>query len=100
METMRKKIIAVVTTVSLVLGIGTVTLANSENDVFEKFNFQEMLPFMQKMHPEMNEEQLEAMYNRCHGEGGMMNGRMGNGMNEGMKQQMRQMMKTQGGTGL
>jgi hypothetical protein len=105
---MKKKLIALVTTTALVLGIGTAALANSDSDVFEKFNFKEMLPFMQEMHPDLDEEQLEEMYERCHGEGGMMNGRMGGMMQgmmkgnnfEGMKNQMRNMMNNQSGTGL
>lgn len=84
---MKKRLIAVITATSLVLGIGTIAMANTENEVFGKFNFHEMLPFMQKMHPDMNEEQLEEMFNRCHGEGGMMNG-----SNQGMKYMMKNKM--------
>jgi hypothetical protein len=93
---MKKKLIAVITATSLVLGIGSVALANSDNEVFENFNFKEMLPFMQEMHPDLEEEQLEEMYNRCHGEGGMMQGMMKSGNFEGMKK----MMKNKGGTEL
>lgn len=96
---MKKKLMAVITTASLVLGIGTIAMANSENEVFENFNFHEMLPFMQKMHPDMNEEQLEEMYNRCHGEDGMMNGQM-DGMMNGNHQGMKNMMNKNIGTKL
>ncbi|QOY36864.1 hypothetical protein AWH56_004210 [Anaerobacillus isosaccharinicus] len=101
---MKKKVIAVLTATSLVLGIGSVALANSDNDVFENFNFKDMLPFMQEMHPDLEEEQLEEMYNRCHGEGGMMQGKMG-GMMQGMMKSgnfegMKKMMKSNSGTEL
>ncbi|OIJ18901.1 hypothetical protein BKP45_15350 [Anaerobacillus alkalidiazotrophicus] len=101
---MKKKLIAMVTATAVVLGIGTVTMANSESEVFEKINFQEKLPFMQKMHPDMDEEQLEEMYNRCHGEDGMMKDGMMNGMmngnSEGMKNMMNKMMNKSSGTEL
>jgi hypothetical protein len=79
---MKKKIITAITATALVLGLGTAAIAST--DVVENFNFQDMLPFMQKMHPDMDKEQLEEMFNRCHGEGGMMNGERGNKMMEGM----------------
>ncbi len=91
---MKKKLIAVVTATTLVLGIGTVAMANSDGETFTNFNFHDMLPFMQKMHPSMNDEQLEEMYNRCHEDGGMMNG-MDNMMNlDGMKNMMNNKMGT------
>ncbi|OIJ15649.1 hypothetical protein BKP35_01245 [Anaerobacillus arseniciselenatis] len=70
---MKKKLIVAITTTALVLGLGTVTLANSDSEVFG--NFKDMLPFMQQMHPDLNEDQLEQMYIACHGE----NGQRGNG---------------------
>ena len=35
-----------------------------------------MKPFMEKMHPELSESELEEMYKKCHGDGenGMMHG--------------------------
>ena len=38
------------------------------------FNFQEMKPLMEKVHPDLSTQELEQMYNSCHGEGGMMQG--------------------------
>ncbi|MCM3765252.1 hypothetical protein [Neobacillus niacini] len=35
-------------------------------------SFEEMLPFMQKMHPDFSNSELNEMYKACHGEGGMM----------------------------
>jgi len=51
----------------LVIGLGNVVLAHngSEND----WSFDEYLPQMKQMHPEMNEQDLEQMYQDCHGSG-------------------------------
>ncbi len=100
---MKKKLIAALTATALVLGVGTLTLASSENDVLDGVNFKEMLPFMQKMHPDLDEKQLEEMFDRCHGEDGMMNGEMGGmmkGNSEGMQNHMKKMMNAQDGTKL
>lgn len=95
---MKKKIIAAITATTLVLGIGTVALANSDSEVFDNFSFKNMLPFMQQMHPDMDEEQLEEMYNSCHGEGGVMNGNNGGMMQQENFEEMQNMMNSQGGT--
>ncbi|WP_078593135.1 hypothetical protein [Evansella clarkii] len=58
-----KKLLAGLLSLTLVAGIGTTVAAHSDN--FS--SFQEMLPFMQNMHPDMSEEELETMYNNCHG---------------------------------
>lgn len=96
---MKKKLIIVITAMVLGLGIGTVAMANSDSEVFENFNFQDMLPFMQDMHPNFDEEQLEEMYESCHGENGISGGRQG-GVIQGNQfpDEMRQMMSTQGGS--
>lgn len=80
---MKKKLITAIATTALVLGIGTVALANSDSEVFENFSFKDKLPFMQQMHPDLDETQLEEMYKACHGENGMMRGN-GTGMMNGM----------------
>ncbi|WNF36495.1 hypothetical protein RJD24_19045 [Bacillaceae bacterium IKA-2] len=95
---MKKKLIAVITATALVLGIGSVAMANSDRDVFENVNFKEMLPFMQEMHPDIDQEQLEEMYELHHGEDGIMNGRMGGmmqGMTKGNFEGMKNMMNSQ-----
>ncbi|UTW68625.1 hypothetical protein KHA80_13930 [Anaerobacillus sp. HL2] len=59
MTKMKKKLIAVITATALVLGIGSVALANSDSEKFLiTLVFKGMLPFMQQMHPDMDEEQL------------------------------------------
>lgn len=63
MKQMRKIIIGIVA-LGLVLGIGSTVVANSTEDGFT--SFKEMLPFMQQMHPDWSDEELEAMYRSCH----------------------------------
>lgn len=94
---MKKKLIIVITAMVFGLGIGTVALANSDSEVFENFNFQEMLPFMQNMHPNFDDEQLEEMYESCHGEGGI---RPSGGMMQGdqIPAEMQNFMNNQGGS--
>ncbi|SDY79906.1 hypothetical protein SAMN05421736_103332 [Evansella caseinilytica] len=75
---MKKKVIAFSIAV-LFVSAGTVALATSNVDEEKDFNFKEMLPYMQQMHPDVSDEQLEEMYNNCHANGKreMMNGNMG-----------------------
>ncbi|WNF36487.1 CUE domain-containing protein [Bacillaceae bacterium IKA-2] len=97
---MKKKLIAVITAAALVLGIGTVAMANSDSEVFENVNFKEMIPFMQEMHPDFDEAELEEMYESCHGQGGMMSGRSGgfmHGMMKGNSEGFKNMMNGQNG---
>ncbi|SES06915.1 hypothetical protein [Salipaludibacillus aurantiacus] len=72
---MKKGIIGLLS-LGLVFAAGTQVLATSDNGFS---NFHDMLPFMQEMHPEWSEEELEEMYNACHGE----NGSRGAGMMQG-----------------
>lgn len=63
---LKKKLISIGIAVVLVLGIGNAVYASgAENG----WSFEEMLPFMKEMHPEMNEQQMEQMYQDCHGSG-------------------------------
>lgn len=56
---------------ALILGAGTAVFAAGNNSE-DGFSFQEMLPFMEKMHPDSSKADLEKMYNACHKDGGMM----------------------------
>ena len=63
----------------LVIGLltGAIMLRWSGTYAYAQTNgFQEMKPFMEKMHPELSENELEEMYKKCHGDGenGMMHG--------------------------
>ncbi len=56
----------------LVVGVaGTAALANSgrEGESNGVFSFENMLPFMQEHHPGWSDEELEVMYEACHGSG-------------------------------
>ena len=67
---MKKKLVIGLLTGAILLG-GAGTFAFAQTD-----GFQEMKPFMEKMHPELSSNELEQMYNACHGDGenGMMQG--------------------------
>lgn len=69
---MKKKIISIVITSILVLGIGNVVLAQG-NSTDNSRSFKNMLPHMKEVHPEMNEQQMEQMYQDCHGNVDMNN---------------------------
>jgi len=60
---MKTKFLAVIGAVVLSVGIGTVAYAEVGTGALR-----EMLPFMQEMHPNLNESELEQMYNSCHGQ--------------------------------
>ena len=67
---MKKKLVIGLLTGAILLG-GAGTYAYAQTN-----GFQEMKPFMEKMHPELSESELEEMYKKCHGDGenGMMHG--------------------------
>lgn len=59
------------------LGLGMLLGANAagvfaEGPSFAKeiMNFGKMKPFMQQMHPNLNEKELKEMYESCHGKNG------------------------------
>ncbi|THE09350.1 hypothetical protein E1I69_22650 [Bacillus timonensis] len=58
-------------TVAFVIGTGTAVFLQGDGDGI--FNFDKMKPLMEKMHPNFSEQQLEDMFDSCHGENGMMN---------------------------
>jgi hypothetical protein len=77
---MRKWAVGILSS-ALVLGAGTAVFAAGTNNSGEGSSFEEMLPFMQEMHPDSSKEDLQEMYNSCHQEGGMMEGTNKEGMN-------------------
>lgn len=60
---MKTKFIAIVGATVLTLGIGTAVYAAEA----VPGTFKDMLPFMKEMHPNLNDSELEQMYNNCHG---------------------------------
>lgn len=66
-----KKVVVGLLAAGLVLGAGTAVFAAEGNqDGQGTMNFGQMLPFMKKAHPNLSEQQLQDMYNSCHGTGG------------------------------
>ncbi|MCU9599881.1 hypothetical protein [Pallidibacillus thermolactis] len=63
---MKKKFAISLLTGAILLG-GAGTFAYAQTGGFE-----EMKPHMEKAHPELSTQELQKMYNDCHGDGGMM----------------------------
>lgn len=84
---MKTKIIAIVGATILTIGIGTAAYAAEVGPS----TFKEMLPFMKEMHPNMNDTELEQMYNSCHQ-------REGNVNSQGMMQNNTMMQKSNAGS--
>ncbi|WP_068672949.1 hypothetical protein [Oceanobacillus sp. Castelsardo] len=65
-----KKLVVGLLTGAVLLGSATFVAAESnENGIF---NFEEMQPHIEEMHPNLSPEQQEEMFNNCHGDNGMM----------------------------
>lgn len=68
-----KKIILTILSAAFVLGAGTAVFAANEGTEEGIFNFEKMKPQMQEMHPDFSDQQLDDMYNSCHGADGEQN---------------------------
>lgn len=66
---MKNKLIAIVGMTVLTLSIGTAAYATEVGTGA----FREMLPFMKETHPNLNDSELEQMYNNCHQSDGNAN---------------------------
>ncbi|QDX92265.1 hypothetical protein EEL32_21565 [Brevibacillus laterosporus] len=73
-----KKMIFTLTSLALVLGIGTGVYASTSQVTPDQKEFEQMRPFMQQMHPQMTDAQISSMYETCHGPNGMHNRMMKN----------------------
>jgi len=72
-----KRLITGLFTTILVVSIATTAFAHSTNydnesnapdsNFFNQFSFEEMLPFMKEMHPNVEDEDFEQMYRVHHG---------------------------------
>lgn len=65
-----KKVWLGLMTAMLAVGVGASAFAAEENRGEGTFNFGQMLPFMQEMHPNLSNQELQEMYNSCHGTNG------------------------------
>lgn len=63
-----KKLLVILGIAVAVSAAGTAVYAAEGVD--GKYTFQDMLPFMKEMHPNITESQLQDMHNVCHGGGG------------------------------
>ena len=57
---------------ALILGASTVAFAEEGTDGKGTFNFGQMKPMIEQMHPELSDEEVKQMYNNCHGTNGAM----------------------------
>ncbi|RHW37385.1 hypothetical protein D1B31_16630 [Neobacillus notoginsengisoli] len=64
-----KRLAIVLMSTAFVLGMGSFALAQTNGSGKAILNFKEMLPFMQEMHPDSTEQELQEMYKACHGNG-------------------------------
>lgn len=64
---MKKKVALGLLSVAFVLGAGTAVYGATTDTEEGLLGFKKMLPFMQEMHPDFSNKELEDMYNTCHG---------------------------------
>lgn len=69
---MKWKLTVGILSTAFILSAGTLTFAETNGDGTSIFNFEQMKPYIQEMHPNLSEEEQLEMFNRCHGENGMM----------------------------
>lgn len=63
---------------AMVLLLGVATAGYAAERATEPQSYPEMRPYMEEMHPDMNDSELERMYDSCHQENqdGSMHGSM------------------------
>ncbi|WP_160719887.1 hypothetical protein [Bacillus sp. USDA818B3_A] len=79
-----KKFIIGIVSAAFILGAGTAVFAAGNSKSDDGVNFEKMLPFIQKMHPDSTKDELKEMYKACHEENGMMDGTNGTDMKNTM----------------
>ncbi|ESU31255.1 hypothetical protein G3A_17910 [Bacillus sp. 17376] len=57
---------------ALILGASTAAFAEEGTEGKGTFNFGQMKPLIEKMHPNLSDEEVKQMYNNCHGTNGSM----------------------------
>ncbi|WNS74932.1 hypothetical protein RRV45_18935 [Bacillus sp. DTU_2020_1000418_1_SI_GHA_SEK_038] len=65
-----KKLAIGILSATFILGAGTYAFAQGNGDGI--LNFEQMKPYMQKMHPNFSENELKDMYESCHGSEGKL----------------------------
>jgi hypothetical protein len=67
-----KKLILSFLGAALILGASTAAFAEEGTDGKGTFNFGQMKPLIEKMHPGLSAEEVKQMYNDCHRTNGAM----------------------------
>ncbi|MBT2683831.1 hypothetical protein [Bacillus sp. ISL-37] len=57
---------------ALIIGASTAAFAEEGTEGKGTFNFGQMKPLIEKMHPGLSDEEVKQMYNDCHGTNGAM----------------------------
>ena len=73
-----KKLAIGILSAAFILGAGTAVFAAGNNNSSNSSNFKEMVPTMQKMHPNSSKQELKDRYKSCYENGGMMDETNGN----------------------
>lgn len=66
-----KMLVVGIVSAAFVLGAGTFAFAQT-SDGKGPLSFEQMKPYIEKMHPSLTEKEQKEMYKACHGNGGMM----------------------------
>ncbi|MBT2643273.1 hypothetical protein J7I80_13620 [Bacillus sp. ISL-41] len=67
-----KKLTLSILGAALILGASTAAFAEEGSDGKGTFNFGQMKPLIEKMHPDLSDEEVKQMYNDCHRTNGAM----------------------------
>lgn len=62
-----KKVVIGILSATFILGAGTFAFAQTNNDEKVPQTFEQMKPYMEKMHPQLSEKEQKDMFNSCHG---------------------------------
>ncbi|WP_458411922.1 hypothetical protein ACNQFZ_13820 [Schinkia sp. CFF1] len=75
---MKRKLLVGMISGAFILGAGSLVFAATNSDGEGIFNFKQMQPYIEQMHPNLTTEQQKEMFDACHGQGGMMENFNGN----------------------
>ncbi|QKY69324.1 hypothetical protein [Lentibacillus sp. CBA3610] len=70
---MKKLFISILAGAFIIGGTGTLAFANAGGEEGNgPFNFGQMKPYIEEMHPDLSTQQQKEMFDNCHGEDGYM----------------------------
>ena len=67
-----KKLSLSILSAAMILGASSAAFAEEGKEGKGQFNFGQMKPLIQKMHPGFSDEEVKQMYSDCHGTNGAM----------------------------